>query len=206
MLTGIDMKIRLTQDDIRKELLNESHKGLIGTFESSVCKELEAYLKENALEEQKINFSKTYLFFHNPRLVGYVTLLNDNLSFNLNVVPNPSLKLFKNKTGAGYSSVPGLKIGRICIIDEYNSQLSSARYCNLGSIIFASVLAHALEMQHTVGCRVITTDAKKKTGAHEWYKKLGFLYTFDEDKVKDLLAREDKESISMFYDIDRIIK
>ena len=49
MLTGIDMKIRLTQDDIRKELLNESHKGLIGTFESSVCKELEAYLKENAL-------------------------------------------------------------------------------------------------------------------------------------------------------------
>ncbi len=198
-------KIKLKQEEISVQILNEKNLDKIKEFKSMVSNELDAWLKENAWKEHLIDFSKTYLFFHGDVLAGYVTLLTDKQPLKLNQ-GHPSLSEFKNKTEEGYSSVPALKIGRLCVTDNYNSQLQTANYVGLGKIMFASILNHAKELKEKVGCRVLTTHAKKSTGAYQWYLKMGFQFSHDDDKTKDILAKADIEAIPMFYDINRIIK
>ncbi len=200
-------KIRLKPDDIRVELLNDDNKHLIDSFSSSVCKELDDFLKENAWEEQRFGYSKTYLFFHDEKLAGYATLLTDSQKFHKS--KNPFLKPLRKKTICeqnknGYGSVPALKIGRLCVADKYNSQLEASNYSCLGTIMFSSILKHALELSNKVGCRLITTHAKKSTGAFRWYLKLGFIFSFNTQKTKEQLAREEIDSIPMFYDLKRM--
>ena len=151
-----------------------------------------------------MDYSKTYLFFHEGVLAGYVTLLTDKQSLKHDY-PHPSLAIFQDKVDKPYSSVPALKIGRICVADNYNSILEAAQYKGLGTIMFTVVLDYAKSLATKVGCRVITSHAKKSTGARFWYHKLGFQYSHKDEKVKELLDREDCESIPMFYDIKRIV-
>jgi len=162
-------------------------------------------LKENAFREHALDFSKTYLFFHGSILAGYITILMDKQPLKIEK-KHSLLSDFKEKTEDEYSAVPALKIGRMCVADNYNNQLESARYCGLGKIMFASVLSHANELKGKVGCRVITTHAKKSTRAYEWYKKIGFCFSHNDEKVKSMLADGNVEAIPMFYDINRIIK
>ena len=76
----------------------------------------------------------------------------------------------------------------------------------MGKIIFSAVLGMAIELSREVGCRLIINHAKKSTKAYEWYKKIGFLYSFNEEKTKELLMKESVESIPMLYDLHRILK
>ncbi len=198
-------KTKLMPEDIRVEKLTEQNSHKIKGFSSAVSKELDAFLKENALQEHLIDFSKTYLFFHGNVLAGYVTLLTDKQPLKIDK-GHPSLSQFKSKTDDGYSSVPALKIGRMCVADDYNSQLETAKYLGLGRIMWASILDHANTLRERVGCRVITTHAKKATGAYKWYQKMGFNFSNNDEKTKDLLAKEDVEAIPMFYDINRFFK
>lgn len=195
-------EINIKEIDVSK--LQKEHLDDIKNFTSSVCKELEDFLKENAWDEQQLDFSKTYLFFHNNKIVGYITLLMDKQSLKMDY-PNEKLGIFQNKTDEGYTSVPALKIGRMCVIDEYNSQLEESKYRGLGKIMLSAIIKKAEELSKEVGCRLLTTHAKKATNAHLWYKKVGFEYSHTEEKTKDLLAREDQDAIPMFYDIKRII-
>ncbi|MEK6899890.1 MAG: hypothetical protein AABX05_02085 [Nanoarchaeota archaeon] len=197
-------KIELKLEDIRVEPLTINNQFHIKSFYSIVCRELEDFLKENAWKEQEIDYSKTYLFFHNGILAGYATLLTDKQSLKHDH-SHPSLATFQDKVDKPYSSVPALKIGRICVADNYNSQLQEAQYSGLGTIMFTVILDYAKSLAAKVGCRVITSHSKKSTGAHSWYLKLGFQFSNKEEKVKELLAREDCASIPMFYDIRRIV-
>ena len=197
-------KIKLNPEEIIVELLNEDNQHHIGSFCSAACQELEKFLKENAWKEQSLGFSKTYLFFHNNILAGYVTLLTDKQPLKHDYA-HPSLAIFEKKLGGAYSSVPALKIGRICVADKYNSQLEIAPYAGLGTIIFMVVLNHTKELASKVGCRVVTTNAKKITGAYLWYQKLGFQFSNKEERVRELLAKDNCESIPMFFDTKRVI-
>ncbi len=199
-------KQKLNPKDVRVEQLNVTNKANITTFSSTVCKELDAFLKENAWDEQLHDFSKTYLFFHKCILAGYVTILTDKQPLKMSGPTNPKLTKFEHKSENGYSSVPALKIGRLCVSDGYNSQVESTQYCGLGNIIFASVLDFAREIKDKVGCRVITTHAKKSTKAYNWYKKIGFEFSYDTGKTSELLTRDNVESVPMFFDISRIIR
>lgn len=199
------MKQRVNPGDIAVEKLNETNIHHTIGFSSKVCMELDAFLKENAWNEQAKDFSKTYLFFHKGILAGYITLLADKQSIKIND-PSRRLSKFGIKTDNHYSSIPALKIGRMCVADNFNGQLESAEYYGLGKIMFASIIDYANEIKDKIGCRVITTHAKKSTGAYKWYLKLGFVFSHGEEKTKDLLAREDVEAIPMFFDINRIIK
>ena len=196
-------KIKLKPEDIRVEILNDKNIHRTNDF-SSVSNELSAFLKENAWKESQMDFSKTYLFFHSAILAGYVTLLMDKQSLKLNH-SHFSLSKFESKTEEGYSSVPALKIGRICVSDDYNSQLESAKYRGLGKIIFVFVLDYARDLRGKVGCRVLTTHAKKENKAYQWYLKLGFTFSHNDEKIKNMLEDEEIFSIPMFYDINRII-
>lgn len=200
----IFMKVELKAEEIKVEPLTTENVFHLKTFCSSACKELEDFLKENAWKEQEMGFSKTYLFFHKEILAGYVTILTDKQSLKHNH-PHPSLSIFQEKLDGVYFSVPALKIGRICVVDNYNSKLETAQYAGLGTIMFTVVLDHTRELASKVGCRVITTHAKKSTGAYQWYKKLGFQYSHKDERVNEMLSSEKYDSVPMFYDIRRII-
>lgn len=196
----------INNNELRVEKLSEGHLEIIKLFKAEACKELEDFLKENAWKEQKEGFSKTHLFFHKNSLVGYVTILMDRVSIkdiDGNKL-NKSLGILQEKTG--YPSVPALKIGRLCVADDYNSQLGSAKYRGLGTIIFSSIIDLSRELCAKVGCRLLTTHAKKKTNSYLWYQKMGFLWLHTDEKTKELLAKETTNAIPMFYDIYRIIK
>ncbi len=94
----------------------------------------------------------------------------------------------------------------MCVSDEYNSQLESAKYCGLGKIMFASILDHVKRLNEIISYRVITTHAKKATNAYLWYRKIGFEYTLSEEKTKEILAKESHSAVPMFYDLHRIVK
>lgn len=198
-------KIKLRPEEISVEQLNENNKHHISTFSSTVCQELELFLKENAWKEQVIGFSRTYLFFHKELLAGYATILMNIQKIDYNR-QNDTLSKLRNKTNQGYTSVPAIKIGRLCVSDDYNTQLSSSCFSGMGKIIFSTLLGMALELSQEVGCRLIVTHAKKSTKAYGWYKKLGFIYSFNEEKTKELLAKESVEPIPMLYDLHRILR
>ena len=198
-------KVVLKQEELRVELLNEANKHFIAGFTSTVCKDLEDYLKENAWMESMLNYSKTYLFFHGENLAGYITLLTDRQSLKLNKA-RACLSIFGGKTNKGYTSVPGIKIGRMCVSDEYNSSVPSSKYKGLGRIMFAAVLDKSIEFSGKIGCRVITTHAKKETKAYDWYLKMGFVYSHSDEKTKEKIEDEKCDAIPMFYDIKRIVK
>lgn len=198
-------KIKLNPKEIIVEPLNENNKHHITTFSSTACQELERFLKENAWKEQVVGFSRTYLFFHKGTLAGYVTLLMNIQKIDYNR-QNDSLIKLRDKTNQEYTSVPAIKIGRLCVSDDYNTQLRDSHFSGMGKIIFSAVLGMTIELSQEVGCRLITTHAKKSTKAYQWYEKLGFLYSFNQEKTKELLAKESVESISMLYDLHRILK
>ncbi len=198
-------KIKLKPEEVIVEQLNEDNKHHISVFSSTACRELEKFLKENAGKEQVVGFSRTYLFFHKKILAGYVTLLMNIQKIDYNK-QNDSLIKLRNKTNQGYTSVPAIKIGRLCVSDDYNTQLKDSHFSGMGKIIFLIVLGMALKLSKKVGCRLITTHAKKSTSAYRWYEKLGFIYSFNEEKTKELLNKVDIESIPMLYDLHRILK
>lgn len=198
-------KIKLNPEEVILEQLNENNKQNINFFSSTACQELELFLKENAWKEQVIGFSKTYLFFHKGILAGYATLLMNIQKIDYNR-QNDSLIKLRDKTNQGYTSVPAIKIGRLCVSDDYNTQLKDSQFSGMGKIIFSAVLGMTIKPSQEVGCRLIVTHAKKSTKAYQWYEKLGFLYSFNEEKTKELLAKESAESIPMLYDLHRILR
>ncbi len=197
-------KMQLTPEDIEVMKLDDENKKHINNFSCKACIELEKFLKEDAWKEHKSDFSKTYLFFHKENLAGYATILADKQSFSQSSSPSDQLNRF-NEKNLKYKSVPALKIGRLCTADSYNSQLVESKFKGLGTIMFASILNHAIELSKKIGCRLLTTHAKKKTNAYIWYKKNGFFFSHNEKRIKNMFASEKQEAIPMFYDIKRII-
>ncbi len=62
------------------EKLGAEHKELLDSFQTQNT-ELKAFLTEDAMKNQELSISTTYLWFSKPtgELVAYVSLLNDSL-------------------------------------------------------------------------------------------------------------------------------
>ncbi|MBI2655768.1 GNAT family N-acetyltransferase [Candidatus Woesearchaeota archaeon] len=153
----------IKSDEIIIEKLEDKHN--LSNFKSYE-KELVDFLIEDALNNQKQKFSVTFLWFYNNTLVGYVTLLNDKLNLEVN------LKEFFREKDVHYKSLPALKIGRLCVHDDYQRR-------GLGKLMVLFAIKQATEIsENKSGCRFITLDAKrnekKDLDSIHFYKKLGF--------------------------------
>lgn len=135
--------------DISVELLSEKHKPLLDGF-CSFEKELENFLKQDALDNQEKRISKTHLWFHKPtgKLLGYMTLLTDKISLEAELKQE-----FRNK-GINYKSLPALKIGRLCVHDDFLRK-------GIGTYMIDSVIFIVHKINEFAGCRFITIDAKR---------------------------------------------
>ncbi len=158
-------------EEVKIEIIEETHKvDLFNSYE----KELVKFLKEDALENQKLKLSVTFLWFYEGKLVSYLSLLNDKINLKCN------LKDFFQEKGVHYKSLPALKIGRLCVDDNFQRR-------GLGKLMILTTIKIAQEISKTrSGCRFITLDAKRNQNPEKdplnFYQKMGFK-TFQEKKT-----------------------
>ena len=176
-------KEKISITDIEIEQINDSHKPILPDFKSYE-KELVDFLAEDALGNQKKQMSITYLWFLKPtkELVAYVTVLADAISLQ------GELKEHFRQQGILYKSLPALKIGRLCVADEYLGR-------GIGTLMIEFVLVLAQRISKEIGLRFITTDAKRnqeprKDSVH-FYKKFGF----------EILRQREKGTLPMYKDL-----
>ena len=170
---------KITIDDIKIERINKNRD--VSKF-SSYEKELVDFLIEDALDNQKKKISVTYLWFLNTgKLIGYITLLNDRINLE------GDLKAFFRDKEVFYHSLPAIKIGRLCVDDNYLRK-------GLGTLMISFAIKTANIIQdHYSGCRFIVLDAKRnkdKDPIH-FYKKLGF----------NILKERKKGTTPMYLDL-----
>lgn len=117
--------------EITIEQLNEKHLNLLGAFcctenksELADCvsderrriikhsKEMEEFLRNEALDEQSKNLNTTHLFINRVKgdLIGYVSLCNDSIRLEFEE---------RNNEGLTYGSAPAIKIARLAVDNNY---------------------------------------------------------------------------------------
>lgn len=171
-----------TTQELKSEIISDCFLKSISNFKCYE-KELEDFIKEDALENQKQGISKTYLFFYENNLVGYITLLADTLRLE------GELREFFKSKDILYKTLPAIKIGRLAVDNRFQRQGIGKRILEFSMVITTKI------SQEYVGCRFLILDAKrnqdpKKDSIH-FYKKFGF---------KTLKERE-KGTLPMYLDI-----
>lgn len=158
-----EQRLPINSEEIEIEIISPEHK--VDSFQSYE-KELVDFFREDALENQKQRLSITFLWFYHGQLVSYITLLNDKINLE------GDLKEFFKEKGIHYKSLPALKIGRLCVDNQFLRR-------GLGRLMILSAIQIANEInRNKAGCRFITLDAKRnpdpKLDSIHFYKKQGF--------------------------------
>ena len=169
--------------DINIVPIGPEHKEILNTFETDV-NELKDFLVEDALTNQEMCISKTYLWFHKPtnRLIAYLTLMSDSIR-----VQGTHLQSYFIEQGVPYKSLPALKIGRLCVTKKYERQ-------GIGTQTTLFSMTKAFELNKIAACRFLIVDAKKD--AVNFYKRKGF----------SILRYRKKGTIPMYYDMVTIYR
>jgi len=176
------MSIKVSIKDISYRAISVKDVDIISKFTSYEV-ELQNFLVEDAINNQDMGISRTYLFFYKTSLAGYITLLNDSLRLDENL-----LDFFKNKN-ISYKTLPAIKIGRLAVDDNYLRQ-------GIGTIMLMMSYFVAKNICETkCGCRFLILDAKRnkdscKDSIH-FYKKLNF----------KILKERNKGTTLMYFDI-----
>ena len=181
------MPEKIKPEELRIEKLEPKHNDLLNGFTTS-SKELKDFLIEDALNNQKQKLSVTFLWFYENNLVGYVTLLTDKINLEGN------LKQFFREKDIHYKSLPALKIGRLCVHEDFLRR-SIGRLMVLFSIQKSNEIS-----ENMAGCRFITLDAKRNENREldsiHFYKKLGF----------EVLKERNKGTMPMYLDLVNNLK
>src|SRR3989338_7546820 len=87
-------------------------------------------------------------------------------------------------------SLPAIKIGRLCVSDDYVGR-------GIGTLIIEFCIILADKIGKDIGLRFITTDAKRNQNPRKesihFYKRFGF----------EILKQREKGALPMYKDLDR---
>ncbi|VVB60701.1 Acetyltransferase (GNAT) domain protein [uncultured archaeon] len=177
------MEEKIPQDNLKVEKLSEKHKNILETFKTENV-ELKKFLVEDALRNQELVISNTYLWFYKPNneLVAYITILTDAIGIH-----GTGLGEYFQDKGILYKTLPALKIGRICVGTEYLDR-------GIGTYMIKFAMIKLLIIEHEAGCRFIFADVKRE--AVHFYKKLDFV----------ILKLREKGTIPMYLDMIKQIE
>lgn len=73
-------------------------------------KDMEDFLREEALEDQEKGLSRTYLFIDNDKLIAYLSLCNDAIRLEFEE---------RNDMELRYTTIPAVKVARLAVSTEY---------------------------------------------------------------------------------------
>ncbi len=171
-------------EELKIQIIEEKHN--LNSFHSYE-QELVDFLLEDAFQNQRLNLSVTFLWFYQEKLVSYITLLNDRITLDGDLQ-----SFFKNK-GVLYKSLPALKIGRLCVDDNYRKNGFGT-----AMVKFAIKIAREISVEKS-GCRFLTVDAKRNKNealdSYSFYTKMGF---------ESLRPEKDQINTPMYLDLKLI--
>ena len=174
---------KILPSDLRIEKLSNRHTEIVNEFQT-YNKELKDFLVEDALANQEMAISTTYLWLYNPKneLCAYVTILADAIRIH-------GTKLGKSFVDQGvlYKTLPAIKIGRLCVDDRYTKR-------GIGKQTTYFVMKKLIHINEVIGCRFIVVDAKPDST--KFYKKMGF----------EVLKQREKGTLPMYYDMIKLIR
>ncbi len=195
--------------DLQFDRIKPRHKYLLKKFETFE-QDLKDFLVEDAFFSQEMCVSNTLLVFDKGNftrnkkngeeliLLGYVTILTDSISLD------SSLKTRFKQKGIGYRSLPSLKIGRICVGDEYQKK-------GIGKCLLFESIRRIIYLNQNVACRFITLDAKrnpkKDKDSFHFYKKYGFKILKKRSGKTDAdIAKQKSGTTPLYLDLYHIIR
>lgn len=125
--------------------------------------------------------------------VAFISFMNDSIKLSQEERKTTKKKFFKNFKKQmpfkkrGYEDFPAVKIGRLGVLNKYQSQHIGTRLINLAKKIFIT--------NNRTGCRYITVDAYNREDRRtiKFYQKNGFDFLSDADV--------DKKTRIMWFDL-----
>jgi predicted GNAT family N-acyltransferase len=141
--------------------------------------DLNDFLKDDALNNQKLMLSVTMLVYLNNTMISYFSLTNDSIRKKL-VHPEDG------ESDYPYSHYPALKIARLAVHREWEGQ-------GAGTAMLVESVATAFIITKYAGCRIITVDAKKESRG--FYEKYGF---------KKANIDKETDTVTMYLDLNKM--
>ncbi len=165
-MVGVTLAVKYNIENTHIGILDDKFNPIISNF-SSKKKQLNDFLKNDALEYQKLNLGVTYLLLDSncEKVISYVTFGMGALK-----IPDPKTFEFKGKILKNYpkefpNSFPAMRIGQLATTKDEESR-GGAR------LLMDYAVKLALEYRKGVGCAYLIADAYPDVV--EVYKKFGF--------------------------------
>lgn len=154
-------------------------------------KDLNDFLKNDAIPHQDQLFAVTYLFKLEQKIAAFFSVSNDVVSelmfedkktfdkFKKHMLPRPKR----------YKTLPAVKVGRLGVDKDFTGK-------GIGSDIL-NLIKYSFTHDNKTGCRFITIDAYNEDKTLKFYSKNEFEFFTEKDK-------SDKTR-SMYFDLSRFI-
>jgi len=162
--------------------LSEENLRLLGDFDCG-DDDLNSFIVDDALSQQKFLANVTYLFLSNGKLIAYCALSTDSINFTEKFEEKRRL----SEEGIGYSTLPAVKIARLAVCREYQKKYG------VGTSIIKWVFGGTLELSDSVGCRYVTADVKRESTG--FYEKLDFKHLLSEKE------EEKRSYLPVYFDL-----
>jgi GNAT superfamily N-acetyltransferase len=151
---------RIPERALSIELLNARNaKYTLAPFDSG-DEDLNDFLKNDALKEQKLLLSRTHLCFYKDHIAGFITLAADSIRLDKDKL-DPSQRI----DDCDYPAYPCILIARLAVDKRLKDH-------GIGSHLLSLAIGFALE--GPLGCRYLSVDPKE--GAVKFYERFGFRY------------------------------
>lgn len=175
---------------MKKEILDEYHYEKLtknhdlSNFSCGV-KDLDEFLKEDALDQQEKNLNVTYLAMRKNEIIGFISISADNIR----------CKDLNKHVKSIYPNYPAVKIGRFGVSEEYKGQ-------GLGSDMLNTMQKIILKISEKLGISYITLDSY--CTARKFYLKHSFKQKMkDYEKLKKRKLKEN-DTLIMYKNIKKI--
>jgi GNAT superfamily N-acetyltransferase len=151
--------------------------------------ELDDFLKNDALKEQRLLLSRTHLCFYRDRIAGFISLAADSVRLD-------KLDKCQHVDGIEYPAYPCILIARLAVDKQLHKR-------GVGRFLLQLAIGFALE--GPLGCRYLSVDPKNTS--IDFYKKFGFNYWTTNKRrmylnMEDVARKSQREESLDFWSIE----
>ena len=148
--------------------------------------DMDDFLKDDALDQQRDNLNVTYLAGYNDDIIGFFYLLSDSIR----------LKDIDEEYDLPYSTSPAI-IGRFAVNEKYNS-------LGLGTVLLDNVCYQIKRISDIIGVRFITVDAYCSARGFYYKNQFNHLKVHNEKKLRRASKRNPYLTVPLYKDLKRI--
>ena len=190
------MDIEYIKENYRFETLRPNHE--LSDFKCA-SEDLNNFLKDDALTQQKSKLNITKLVMCDDTIVGYVSLLTDTIPLK-DIRDEDTKQDIKDQLDitSKQRKLPAIKIGRFAVDEEYSHK-------GLGSEILMSILFNIKNIaENNVGLRFVTVEGY--ASAYKFYTDHNFInLKKDDDKIKEkldiIIERNPEQTFYLYLDL-----